>query len=247
MRILFSIIVIALLLFILRPGLAHDGGYMEIIEAVKPAVVTIEVVNKIRWRKSKQQKETDKLFEKHEDLFATEEKKRFSRNNGSGFLISTDGKILTAAHVVSDAASIKVRFANGKYAKAIVLRADERRDVAVLQVKDVELVKGRQPLVLSNSPLREGQPVLVMGGAFGLPISTSSGIISAVDVKLSSFSKHSYVLTDAATNPGSSGGPMLNEQGLVVGLISKIFSKTGTFSGTAIALPATELTRFLAD
>ncbi len=148
--------------------------------------------------------------------------------------------------MVSDPASIKVKLANGEEARASVIEIDKRRDIALLQINDLKKLVNLEPLSLADAAPQEGQGVLVMGGAFGLPVSASSGIISAVDVSLSKRDKHTVVLTDAATNPGSSGGPMLNEDGLVIGIISKIFSKTGTFSGTAVALPASELKIFLA-
>lgn len=228
-----------------QSGFTHD--YVAIVAASKPAVVTLEVNNKFRWGKTKEQKRAEKLLEKHSDLLEQKANKRTSKSYGSGFLISNDGKILTAAHVVSDPASVTVKLSNGNKVKASVIKMDTRRDVALLQIKNLSKAAGLKPLVLSDSLVKEGQPVLVMGGAFGLPVSSSSGIISAVDVKLSKRNKHSVVLTDAATNPGSSGGPLIDENGLVIGLISKIFSKTGTFSGTAVALPASELKAFLSE
>jgi len=242
MRYLTAILILAFAL-VSQTGFAHD--YTATVAASKPAVVTLVVSNKFRWRKTEEQKRAEQLFEKHADLFEEKPQKRTARSYGSGFLISDDGKILTAAHVVSDPASIVVRLANGKKVGASVVEVDKQRDVALLQIKNLRKIADLKPLALSNSPVLEGQPVLVMGGAFGLPISTSSGIISAVDVKLSKRNKHSVVLTDAATNPGSSGGPLLDEDGLVIGMISRIYSNTGSFSGTAVALPAAELNSFL--
>ena len=233
------------LLLLCLPTLAHD--YVAVVQASKPAVVTLEVSNKFRWGRTKQQKQAEKMLEKHSDLFEQKDNKRTAKSYGSGFLISADGQILTAAHVVNDPASIIVNLANGQKAKASVLKIDKRRDVALLQIDDSKKLTDLKTLVLSDSSPQEGQNVLVMGGAFGLPVSASSGIISAVDVSLAKRDKHTFVLTDAATNPGSSGGPLLNENGLVIGIISKIFSKTGTFSGTAVALPTAELKIFLAE
>ena len=244
MKPLFGLLIFAFSL-LSQSGFTHD--YVAVVAASKPAVVTLEVNNKFRWGKTKEQKKAEKLLEKHSDLFEQKANKRTAKSYGSGFLISDDGKILTAAHVVSDPSSITVKLANGRRAKASLIQMDTRRDVALLQLEDLDAIAGLKPLKLSSSTLKEGQPVLVMGGAFGLPVSASSGIISAVDVKLVKRNKHSVVLTDAATNPGSSGGPLIGENGLVVGLISKIFSKTGTFSGTAVALPASELTLFLSE
>ena len=221
------------------PSLSHDE-FIDVIAAAKPAVVTVEVFRSKKKIKPRQDIQAlgESAFFFEDDLKKASDESRRSR--GTGFIISRDFtetvSILTAAHVVKGASKIKILFSNGVKKKASIIWMSKKKDVALLEVNlDPSLYKS---LVLSDQPVIEGQSVLSISGSFNLSISSSLGIISAVDVALSSKKGVPLIQTDAAVNPGSSGGPLLNKQGQVVGLISNIFTKTGAFSGVAFAIPS---------
>lgn len=221
-----------------RIAVAHDE-FIEVIANSKPAVVTIEVS---RTKKSiRSQAEIDALGDAA-DFFSGDVKNHPGKSRGSGFAITHPGGndnevyILTAAHVVRDASRVKVAFFGSKSKKAEVVWSSKKYDVALLKVN----VKDRfiHTLELDLQAVVEGQSVLAIAGSFDLSVSSTSGIVSAVDVVLPNKNKIKFIQTDAAINPGSSGGALLNSKGKVVGLISNIYTKTGSFSGAAFAIPS---------
>jgi len=157
---------------------------------------------------------------------------------GSGFLISTDGKIMTAAHVVHLADRIVVRFADGEVVPARVVSSVPTADVALLQAERVPTGMPVAPLADSDS-LEVGDPVFVVGAPYGLTYSLSSGLVSArhePNRSYSGFVQAELLQTDAAINKGNSGGPMFNMQGKVVGVVSHILSQSGGFEGLGFAV-----------
>ncbi len=136
---------------------------------------------------------------------------------GSGFIVSSDGKIVTALHVISGLSSIKVQLPNGDtYDNAMVIGFDQQKDLAILKIPGFDL-----PTVeLGNSNhIAPGDPVTLLGNPKGLTGTVTAGIISAVRDSIDG-SGFKVIQTDAATNPGNSGGPLLNAAGLAVGVIS---------------------------
>ena len=144
---------------------------------------------------------------------------RRAQGQGSGFIISQDGVILTNAHVVDGADEITVRLSDQREYTAELIGADERSDVAVLKI-DAE----RLPAVtLGNSAALEvGEWVLAIGSPFGLDYTATQGIVSALGRSLPSDNYVPFIQTDVAVNPGNSGGPLLNTKGQVVGINSQI-------------------------
>jgi len=213
---------------------AH-GDFVKVIKLVKPSVVSIEVVRKKTWFGSSERAKRDEVLGKHAGFFKDDLKKVPKVRHGTGFVVMSgvggpgNIEIMTAAHVVSGSSKVSVSFSNGEKRTAEVVWLDKRLDVALLKVKYAKPING---LKLSGYAAVEGQPVLAISGAFALPLSSSAGIISSTDVQLSSKSNSVLLQTDVAINPGSSGGPLLNSSGQVIGMISKIYSQTGTFSGT---------------
>ena len=219
-------------------SLAHDE-LVDVIAKSKPAVVSIEVT---RTQKSiKSQKVIDALGESA-DFFSEDLEGLARKGRGSGFVIdygmpqSSNVFVLTAAHVIRGASKVYVVLLGSKRKKADVVWLSKKNDVALLKIEK----KGGfgHKLELDDQSVLEGQSVLAIAGSFDLSISSSVGIISAVDVALPSKKKIKLIQTDAAINPGSSGGPLLNSEGKVIGLISNIYTKTGTFTGAAFAVPA---------
>jgi putative serine protease PepD len=158
---------------------------------------------------------------------------------GSGFVVDDDGTILTNEHVVEGAESIEVRFADGRTVDAELVGTDASTDVAVLRV-DVPADE-LAPLELGDSSaIRVGEGVVAIGSPFGLEGSITAGIVSAVGRTVrapNGFSIVGAIQTDAAVNSGSSGGPLLNLAGEVIGINSQIESRSGGNVGVGFAVP----------
>ncbi|MBR0565709.1 Do family serine endopeptidase [Azoarcus sp. L1K30] len=153
---------------------------------------------------------------------------------GSGFIISSDGYILTNAHVVEDADEILVRLADKREYRAQVVGADSRSDVALIRIEAKEL-----PRIILGDPskLKVGEWVLAIGSPFGFEQTVTAGIVSAKDRSLPDENFVPFIQTDVAINPGNSGGPLFNLRGEVVGINSQIYSRTGGFMGLSFAIP----------
>ncbi|MCO5106658.1 MAG: Do family serine endopeptidase [Burkholderiaceae bacterium] len=153
---------------------------------------------------------------------------------GSGFIVSEDGLVLTNAHVVRDASSVTVKLADRREFEASVLGVDPATDVAVLRIK----ADGLPTVQLGNpSELAVGDYVLAIGSPFGFEQSATSGIVSAKGRSLPGDTYVPFIQTDVAVNPGNSGGPLFDARGRVVGINSQIYSRTGGYQGLSFAIP----------
>src|SRR3989442_1738051 len=146
-----------------------------------------------------------------------------SRSLGSGFIISTDGYVLTNAHVVDSADEITVRLNDKREFKARLIGADRRTHLA--------LIKG------DPNRLKVGEWVVAIGSPFGFDSTVTAGIVSAKGRSLPQENFVPFIQTDVAINPGNSGGPLFNMRGEVVGINSQIYSRTGGFMGLSFAIP----------
>jgi putative serine protease PepD len=168
---------------------------------------------------------------------------------GTGFVVSTDGQILTNAHVVSEkgvtASSVTVVFkgsngAQGTEIPATIVGSDESTDVALLKI-DPSQAPGLTPVKLGDSSqVAVGQEVVAIGNPLGLDFSLSSGVVSATDRQLQSPNGATItggIQTDAAINPGNSGGPLFNASGQVIGINEQIDSQSGGNEGIGFAVP----------
>ena len=155
---------------------------------------------------------------------------------GSGFIVSSDGFVLTNAHVVDGATEVTVKLTDKRNFKARVVGVDKRTDVALLKID----AKGLPFLRSANASLtKAGQWVVAIGSPFGLDHSVTAGIVSAVG-RANPYADQRYVpfiQTDVAINQGNSGGPLLNTAGEVVGINSQIFSNSGGYMGVSFAIP----------
>ena len=159
---------------------------------------------------------------------------QLQRGEGSGFIITPDGYILTNAHVVSAATEVTVKLTDRREFNAKVVGVDKKSDVAVIKIaaKDLPTVKIGDP-----SRLRPGEWVIAIGSPFGFENSVTAGIVSAMARELPDAGYTPFIQTDAAVNPGNSGGPLFNMAGEVVGINSQIYSRSGGFMGISFAIP----------
>ena len=160
-----------------------------------------------------------------------------SHGIGSGFIVSPDGYVLTNAHVVADASEVTVKLTDRREFAAKVIGADKRSDVALIKIAATGL-----PYVHFGDPsqVRPGQWAIAIGSPFGFENSVTAGVVSATGRTLPDESGSSYVpfiQTDAAVNPGNSGGPLFNLDGQVIGINSQIYSRTGGYMGMSFAIP----------
>jgi serine protease Do len=156
---------------------------------------------------------------------------------GSGFIVSSDGYVLTNAHVVADASEVTVKLTDRREFRAKVVGVDKRSDVALIKISATGL-----PVVRFGDPtkLRPGQWAIAIGSPFGFDNSVTAGVISALGRPLPDDSGSSFVTfiqTDAAVNPGNSGGPLFNLDGQVIGINAQIYSRTGGYMGMSFAIP----------
>ena len=153
---------------------------------------------------------------------------------GSGFIISSDGYILTNNHVIKGADEIIVRLSDRRELEAELIGADERADLALLKVK----ATGLPEVEMGNSDeLKVGEWVLAIGSPFGFDYSVTAGIVSALGRSLPNENYVPFIQTDVAINPGNSGGPLFNLDGEVVGINSQIYTRSGGFMGVSFAIP----------
>jgi putative serine protease PepD len=209
-------------------GRAAASSLAELYRRTAPGVVEIETGG------------LDEGF----DPFSPDQEPAEPRATGSGFVIDDEGHIVTNQHVVGSADTVTVRFANGDEAQARVVGADPSTDVALL---DLQGDRDVTPLELgSTESLQVGDPVAAIGSPFGLEGTLTSGIVSALDRDIrapNGFTIDGAVQTDAALNGGSSGGPLLDSAGRVVGISSQIESRTGGNVGVGYAVPVETVQR----
>ena len=224
------------------PAVHALPDFTQLVERYGPAVVNVEVVEKARATAGGPQglSPDDPFY----DFF-----RRFGlpapgqsphgtppavRGAGSGFVVSSDGYILTNTHVVANADEVTVRLTDRREYPAKVIGADERTDVAVIKINATNL-----PTVKLGDPsrIKPGQWVVAIGSPFGFENTVTSGIISATSRTVPGENYVPFIQTDVAVNPGNSGGPLFNMAGEVIGINSQIFSRTGGFMGVSFAIP----------
>ena len=171
-----------------------------------------------------------RFFDQRPDL----PRDRQANSLGSGFIISPDGYILTNAHVAMNADKIIVSLSDNREKPAKLVGMDNLTDVALLKIDETNL-----PAVAigDSDALEVGEWVVAIGSPFGLEHTATQGIVSAVGRNLPSDAYVPFIQTDAAVNPGNSGGPLFNSKGKVVGINSQIYSSTGGYMGLSFAIP----------
>ena len=174
--------------------------------------------------------------------------KREHRSGGSGVIISTDGYIVTNNHVVDGATKLRVKLNDGRVFDAKIIGKDPTTDIALIKVEAEEL-----PIIKfgSSDNLRLGEWVLAIGSPFDLQSTITAGIVSAkarqLDVIPNEFRIESFIQTDAAVNPGNSGGALVNTRGELVGINTVIKSSTGSYIGYSFAVPESIVRKVVND
>lgn len=160
---------------------------------------------------------------------------QYSQSLGSGFIISSDGYILTNNHVVQGADEIRVKLSDHREFTAKLIGADNRTDIALLKVEANNLP---QVKIGKINTLKVGEWVMAIGSPFGFDHSVTAGIVSAKGRSLGAESNYvPFIQTDVAINPGNSGGPLFNLEGEVIGINSQILTRSGGFMGLSFAIP----------
>jgi serine protease Do len=241
----FAATTMALLLpFASTVGSAQAGGYANLVRRTAPSVVTVVVEEK---HVSAGQRAAELASaENGNDIGSLirrlltgggvgPEDQRPTGSLGSGFIIRSDGLIVTNRHVVNGALKIRVRLPDGRDVAAKLLGADAVTDIALLKVSAGNLPALR---LGTSQSVSVGDPVIAIGNPFGLGQSVSAGIISARGRTLEDDPYIDFLQTDAAINHGNSGGPLMSPDGTVVGVTSAIFSPSGGSVGLGFAIPA---------
>ena len=222
---------------------ANYPDFVTLVEQHSPAVVSIQTKTEPKEQQDPSQRSHPLIPESgpFHDYF-----KRFFEQMpdrspqprssvGSGFIISADGYIVTNAHVVEDMDSIMVGLQDRTELPAEVIGKDRRSDIALLRVKtdaSLPVVK-----VGDANQIKVGQWVLAIGSPFGFERTATQGIVSALGRNLPSDNYVPFIQTDAAVNPGNSGGPLFNLDGEVIGVNSQIYSRSGGYQGLSFAIP----------
>ena len=213
-----NFLILMAILTYLYTNMSNSNSYEEAISKASASVINIS---------SKKNIET-KLFDGRSP----------NGQIGSGIIISDEGYIITNLHVIKRAKIIEVELDDGQVYPASLIGFDARSDLAVIKINAIEVLK---PIEVSNSSsVRIGDQVIAIGNAFGLGKTFTSGIISATGRDYGN-PYLELIQTDAAINPGNSGGALINHKGNLIGMNTKIFSKTGSYAGIGFALPANKL------
>jgi len=215
-------------------------SFAPVIKKVAPSVVSIYTTTTVRDRGQAHPFFNDPLFRR---WFGEElgpgmiPRQRQTQNNlGSGVIVSAEGYVLTASHVIDGADEIEVALTSGEECKAKVIGSDPATDIAVLRI---ESKKSPPVATLADSDkLEVGDLVLAMGNPFGVGQTVTLGLVSALGRGGFNISGYeNFIQTDAAINPGNSGGPLLDVEGRVVGINTAIISPSGGFNGVGFAVP----------
>jgi len=233
-------------------GLERSGqAFASIAKRISPAVVSLKVEKKMGNEQAlgnlpnddQASPYNDEIFKK---FFGDKLPEQFRQRQmpsqkhavvgqGSGFIVSPDGYILTNNHVVGDSTKVMVKLSDGRELQAKVIGGDSQIDVAVIKVDATNLAT----IPLGDSTKTEvGEWVLASGAPYGLTQTITAGIVSAVgrnSVGIADF--ENFIQTDAAINPGNSGGPLVNLHGEVIGINTAIFSRNGGSVGLGFAIP----------
>ncbi len=207
--------------------------FADLAQEQSPAVVKVNVVTKASRGQGPNGQQVPEMFRR----FFEQPQPREGQSMGSGFIIESDGYIVTNHHVIDNAKEIEVVLNDRRHFDAELIGTDASSDIALLKIeaKNLPTTEWAKP-----KQLRVGEWVLAIGSPFGLDYSVSSGIVSAKGRSLTSPGNDNYVpfiQTDVAINPGNSGGPLFNLEGEVVGINSQIFTRSGGFMGLSFAIP----------
>jgi serine protease Do len=218
-----------------------NGAFGKVVEAVSPCVVAVNTEKKWSEQDQRMQHPFFEFFGMPDQQAQPDNspKRNIPLGGGSGFIVNKQGYVFTNAHVVEGADIVKVSLINKKTYVAKVVGVDKKADVAVLKIS----APGEDLPVVAfgdSKKLAIGEWVMAIGNPFGLQNTVTSGIVSAKgrrDQMQGGDAYQDFIQTDAAVNPGNSGGPLVNLKGEVVGINSSIYTRTGGYMGVSFAIP----------
>ena len=215
------------------------SAFSEVAQEALPAVVFIDVESTVEVQKRRYRHPFEEFFGRGYGGQQEEPQEYQQKGQGSGFIISKDGYILTNNHVVNDADKITVTLGDGREFEAKLIGTDPKTEVALIKIEDGDDL----PVVpLGDSDALEvGEWVLAAGNPFGLSQTITAGIVSAKGRDETGIAEYgNFIQTDAAINPGNSGGPLLNIDGEVVGINTAIYTRSGGYMGIGFAIPVNQ-------
>ncbi|HZO43571.1 MAG TPA: DegQ family serine endoprotease [Methylomirabilota bacterium] len=214
--------------------------WVRLSKEAKPAVVNVstklnaEAPTRPEPR-GRPERPDERSFEDFFKRFFDETQRRPVRAAGSGFVLNSNGFVVTNNHVVENASDIQVKLGDGRELPAKVVGRDAKTDLALLKVD----ATGLPVIPLGDSTaLQVGEPVMAIGNPFGLEQTVTTGIVSATGRVIGSGPYDNFIQTDASINPGNSGGPLINARGEVIGINTAIFSRGGGSVGIGFAVPS---------
>ena len=209
--------------------------WVNLAAELKPAVVNISTKRVESGPTSMAPRPGQDPFSDFFRQFRIPETPRTVRSLGSGFVINSDGYIVTNNHVIDGATEVKARFGDGRELPAKILGRDPKTDLALLKVD----AHGLPTVPIGDSSqLKVGEPVMAIGNPFGLEQTVTTGIVSATGRVIGEGPYDDYIQTDASINPGNSGGPLINTRGQAIGINAAIYSESGGSIGIGFAIPA---------
>ena len=227
--------------------------FTDLVEQVGPSVVNIRTLEKVRQNDAANGGPDEEMQEFFRRFFGVpmpnlprqaprqnrpQPEESQPRGVGSGFILTSDGYIMTNAHVVDGADEVVVTLTDKREFKAKIVGADKRSDVAVVKIS----ANGLPAVKVGDvSRLKVGEWVMAIGSPFGLENTVTAGIVSAKQRDTGDYLP--FIQTDVAINPGNSGGPLINMRGEVVGINSQIYSRSGGFMGISFSIPMDEAIR----
>jgi len=246
---LIAALILGLAPLISSPALADPGrlnlpDFSGFVEEVRPAVVNIRTTSTVT-RNMPQFPFGDffaPFLQQRPGTPRPAPKTYKSQSLGTGFIISSDGYIVTNNHVIDDADEIVVRLADDREFPAKVIGHDEKTDVALIKVE----ASGLPQATLGDSDkVKVGQWCLAIGNPFGFSFTVTAGIVSAVGRDIGEGPYDNFIQTDAAINPGNSGGPLFDTDGRVIGMNTAIYSRSGGYQGIGFAIPVNMVTEVI--
>ena len=241
MKKFFSFSIFSLLFFINNSFAQFERGYADLVEELLPSVVSIATSQTVERRTGSipELPEGHPFNEMFEDFFGNQMPKRENMTGlGSGFIISSEGYVVTNNHVISGADQITVIFNNGiDEVPAELVGTDPKTDIAVLKI-DPDKVDIKNVNWGDSGSSRVGDIVLAIGNPLGLGGTVTSGIISSINRDIGGGPYVDFIQTDAPINRGNSGGPLFNLDGEVIGINSMIISQTGGSVGLGFSIPS---------
>lgn len=235
--------------------LQSNDAFIQAAKISTPAVVHVNTVIKAKKQDKKLQRQMNPFYQFFGDQFGNSPfdmpQQQDQEASGSGVIISNDGYIVTNNHVVDGADEIKVNLYDNREYKAKVIGVDPNTDLAVLKIEAKDL----QYLTFANSDeVQVGQWVLAVGNPFNLASTVTAGIVSAktrniniLREKAGNLAIESFIQTDAAVNPGNSGGALVDLNGNLIGINSAIATPTGSYAGYSFAIPSNLVNKVVKD